>query len=293
MGRILILAGLVAVIGLAAPRKLVAADPLAESSECLAKLRATLQRVTELEQEAGTANQSARVECLRSQAIKIKGLVEVAENTYTNLKAALDDKQAAVTDSLIGQMRLACARGEKLLAEAEACGKSDPGNTNAPPAVKKSPVVREKIELRPRTILTPVRKVRRDETTCLRQGRLACLLAKAMELEPNCGDDAARCAEALGKLAIAPLAGWKTAECATVDDVYVVAARCMKLPVTDADDALSYAEALRVQALPVDSFLPERVPKAKPPLVLEAEVRAFLAAGLAAPLASQRPVMPY
>ena len=114
------------------------------------------------------------------------------------------------------------------------------------------------------------------------------LIAQAMELELGAAPSATSCAAALTKLAIKPPKGWQPARCATVDDLYVTAVRIMKLNVEQADDPARCAQALRDEGLAIDELLPARPPQGEPPVLLEAEVRAFLASGFAAPLATAR-----
>jgi len=272
-------------------------DPAAmarEADACARRLREIYGEVARLE-EIAPPEQQGLVDCIHSRALKIKGLVDVAEGEQTEIQQSVKGERAAMVERYAGDMKLSCARAEKLFLEAQECStsvvlKTPPpmaaaaADTNASVAIKIIPRTNESV--------LPRRPVERTEQTCLRQERFAVLLARAMELKLDEKSTPPDCVKALAKLAVEPLGGWQPGKCATVDDVYVACARAMKLKVKDPQDALSYAQALRDEGLGVDTLLPARDLKLDPPLVVDSEVRQFLTTGYAAPLPSARRVTP-
>jgi hypothetical protein len=286
-----------------APAQSTTNDPAAmvrDTAACVQRLHEIYNEAAKLE-ESVAPDQVALVDCIHSRVLRIKGLLEMTEVTKTSIQKAVRADDTDAIAQYVGDARMSCARAEKLLIEAQGCSTSaalksallKPAptigtNTNTNVSVSAN------IKITPRMAgsLIPQRPVERTEQTCLRQERFGVMLAHAMDLkldEKATPDD---CLKALAKLAVEPLSGWQAGKCATVDDVYVACARAMNLKVKDAQDPLSYAQALRDEGIGVDTLLPERDPQLDPPYVVDSEVRALLATGYAAPLPSARRVAP-
>jgi hypothetical protein len=241
--------------------------------------------------------QAALIDCIRSRELKIKGLLELTENARKNIQKALKRDETEGIEGFAGDVKVSCARAEKLLLEAEECAtsvvlKAMPTNAAPVAATNASGIV--KIKIRPRATGPSAarRLVMRTNQTCLHHEQFAAMLARAMDLKMDAKATPDEVIKALTKLAIEPLHGWQPGRCATVDDVYVACARAMNLKVKDPQDPLSYGQALRDEGLGVDTLLPARDPHLDPPCVLDSEVREFLTTGYAAPLPSSRRVTP-
>jgi len=250
-------------------------DPAA-TARCLARMEAFLEQLAEL--EGAISNDTARAECITSKRNKIKGLRELTAAAAARLPVLDPDDDADAIAAEQSAITIACARADKLAAEAADCqfGPSAKPRKNRTASAPPPPV--------PRRSSTPSR----DETSCLKQAQFAQLLVKAMDL----GKPTTNATEELARFAIEPLRGWKPAECATLDDLCVAVARALNLKVETPADPVSYQQALRYEGLPVDSCFPRRLEGADPPLLLEVEVRTFFAKGYAAPLPSSRPLTP-
>ena len=241
--------------------------------------------------------QAALIDCIRSRELKIKGLLELTENARKNIQKAVKGDETEAIEGFAGDVKVSCARAEKLLLEAEGCAtsvvlKSVPTNAAPSAATNASAIVNLKITPRAREPSAARRSVVRTDQTCLHHEQFAVMLSRAMDLklvEPATPDEVIH---ALTRLAVEPLRGWQLGRCVTVDDVYVACARAMNLQVKDPQDPLSYGEALRDEGLGVDVLLPERDPHLDPPYVLDSEVREFLMTGYAAPLPSSKRVTP-
>jgi hypothetical protein len=278
-------------------------DPAAvvrDTDACAQRLHEIYDEAAKLEAKV-TPDQVALVDCIHSRVLKIKGLLEMTAIAKTSIQKALKGDDTDAIGEYAGNVRMSCARAEKLLLEAQGCSTSAALKNallKAPPTLgtntNTSVSVNANIKITPRLTDTSViqRPVERTEQTCLRQERFAVMLARAMDLkldEKALPDD---CVKALAKLAVEPLTGWQPGKCATVDDVYVACARAMNLKVKDPQDPLSYGQALREEGIGVDTLLPERDPQLDPPYVVDSEVRALLATGYAAPLPSAKRVAP-
>ncbi len=227
--------------------------------------------------------------------LKITGLLELTLDARQDFHTAARSHAAEAAENYASDVKLCCARAEKLLLEAEGCAtsitlKTMPTN-DAPAGVTNSSV---DIQITPRPAgLPPVRRaVVRTRDTCLHHEQFAAMLGRAMDLKMTDKATADDFMKRLSKLAIEPLRGWQPGQCVTVDDVYVACARAMDLKVKDPQDPLSYGQALRDEGLGVDTLLPERDPQLDPPYVLDSEVRALFTTGYAAPLPSSRRIAP-
>ena len=129
----------------------------------------------------------------------------------------------------------------------------------------------------PTTLVMPIA----DEATCLKQHKLAALLAQVMGLEITTNTPM----QALTQAEIEPLTGWHAESCVTLDTFCVVIARALKLKVAAPTEPASYVAAVRDEGLPVEPLLRHRI-------LFESEVRLFLAQGYAAPLPSSRRLQP-
>jgi hypothetical protein len=265
-----------------------------DADACVLRLQAIRDEAVKLE-EVAPPDQVALVDCIHSRVLKIKGLVELTLGAQKNLYKAVKSDEAVAADGYASSVTLCCARAEKLLVEAEGCAtsvtlKTTP--TNEAPAGVTNSNVEIKITPRPAGLPSVRRTVVRTRETCLHQEQFAVMLGRAMDLKMTDQATPDDFMKRLAKLAVEPLHGWQFGKCVTVDDVYVACARAMNLKVKDPQDPLSYGQALRDEGLGVDTLLPERDPQLDPPYVLDAEVRALLTTGYAAPLPSSRRVSP-
>jgi hypothetical protein len=96
----------------------------------------------------------------------------------------------------------------------------------------------------------------------------------------------------LANLGVQPLDGWVADDCVTSDDLCVVVARALNLKVEKPDNPYSYVQAVRNDGLPVDSVLPRRTKESIPVVLLESEVRLFLARGYVARMPSSHRFQP-
>jgi len=266
-----------------------------QAAACIQLIQALIDRVTRLQE--GASNQTARLDCITEKLIKIQGLLELTQTAAARLPQLENDEDTDQMENESAKVALACARAEKLALEAENCSagpavkpkkhhadnaaETAAADTSAQTATQAAPLA-----------LAPVYP-ERDEDTCIRQGQMAMLLGRAMDI----GLDESRSADAytseLGKLAIEPLAGWQPEKCVTLDDFCVVVARALNLKIESPDDPASYIQALRDDGLPVDSLLPPRGDVNNPaPVLLAPEVRNFFAHGYAAPLPTSHHLNP-
>jgi hypothetical protein len=267
-----------------------------EVDTCARRLREIHGKVVRLEEKA-PPEQAALIDCIRSRELRIKGLLELIESARKDIQKSLKGDETEAIEVYAGDVKISCARAEKLLLEAEGCASSvvlKAVRTNAAPAAATNAgaIVKIKIMPRPTGPSTVRRPVVRTEQTCLRHEQFAVMLARAMDVKLDAKATPDEVIKTLTRLAVEPLRGWQLGRCVTVDDVYVACARAMNLTVKDPQDPLSYGQALRDEGLGVDTLLPERDPHLDPPYVLDSEVREFLATGYAAPLPSAKRVTP-
>jgi hypothetical protein len=272
------------------------ATPLQQSDACVRRLHEIYDEAARLEEKT-PPEQEALADCVRSRVLKIKGLLELMEETQKDIQIAVRAAQSDKAADYLGSVMISCARAKKLLLEAEGCATSLALKAAPPPA---APLVATnalgtidvKITPRPPSPSVNRRFVERTIQTCLHHEQFAGMLARAMNLKLDPHASPEDCSKMLAKLAIEPLGGWQLGKCVTVDNVYVACARAMNLKVKDPEDPLSYGQALRDEGLGVDTLLPERDPKLDPPFVVDSEVRAFLTSGYAAPLPSAKRIAP-
>jgi hypothetical protein len=272
------------------------ATPLQQSETCVRRLHEIDDEATRLEGRT-PQEQAALADCIHSRVLKIKGLLELTEETRRDIQKAVRAAESDKTVDYLDSVKICCARAEKLLLEAEGCATSLALKAAAPQETSlvatNAPVTID-VRITPRPPSPPVNRrfVERTMQTCLRHEQFAALLARVMNLKIDPHASPEDCSKMLAKLAVEPLGGWHLGKCVTVDNVYVACARAMNLKVKDPEDPLSYGQALRDEGLGVDTLLPERDPKLDPPFVVDDEVRAFLTSGYAAPLPSARRVAP-
>ncbi len=255
-----------------------------------AHIQEKLDRLAALEQQARASQQVAQADCLRDRLVKLQGVLAVGQQAEKTLRDLDAENDAALREQEALKIQFAALRAEKLWADAQSCLElqATPPSTT-PKKVAARPT--GKIPVRPRPAPPSGRPTAvRNSTTCVTQARLACLVATAMELASGVAGSTSSCATALSQRAIEPLDGWRLEQCATVDDLYVVAARAVGLRVAEPADPRSYGMALRDAGLAVDTVLPECVPGAPAPFLVEEEARRFLEVGYAAPLSSSRPL---
>ncbi len=272
------------------------ATPLQQSDACARRLHAIYDEAARLEEKT-PPEQAALADCVRSRVLKIKGLLELTEETQKDIQKAVRAAQSDKAVDYLGSVKISCARAEKLLLEAEGCAtsvalKAVPAKEAPVAATNAKVAVDIKIPPRPPPPSVNRRFVERTVQTCLHHDQFAAMLARAMNLKLDPHATPEDCSKMLAKLAIEPLGGWHLGKCVTVDNVYVACARAMNLKVKDPEDPISYGQALRDEGLGVDTLLPERDPKLDPPFVVDSEVRAFLTSGYAAPLPSAKRIAP-
>jgi hypothetical protein len=251
----------------------------AMTERCLARMDTLIEQLTELEQAA--TNSADRAECIAENLDRIKGLRGVTVTAAARLPALLADEDTDAIAAERSAIALACARADKLAAEAAGCA-----STPTPKPKKRRPSSEPAAPARP--LSTPTR----DEEVCIKQSRFAELLRKAMDFAPDPQKPTRNATDELARFAIEPLRGWKPDECVTLDDLCVTIARALNLKVLTPNDPVSCCQALRDEGLPVDTLFPRRLEGADPPLLIETEIRAFLSKGYAAPLPSSRRLMP-
>jgi hypothetical protein len=270
--------------------------PVQQSDACARRLHEIYDEAARLEEKT-PPEQAALADCVRSRALKIKGLLALMEETQKDIRQAVQAAQSDKTVDYVNSVKICCARAEKLLLEAEGCATSLALKAAPPPEASlvatNAPVLID-VKITPRPPSPPVKRrfVERTMQTCLHHEQFAALLARTMNLKLDPQASPEDCSKMLAKLAIEPLGGWHLGKCVTVDNVYVACARAMNLKVKDPEDPLSYGQALRDEGLGVDTLLPERDPKLDPPFVVDSEVRAFLTSGYAAPLPSAKRIAP-
>lgn len=274
-------------------------DPAAlvlEASTCARRLHELYDEAAKIEDKT-SPDQPALMDCIHSRVLKIKGLLELTEIAQKDIQKALKRDETGTVQESANNVKICCARAEKLLVEAQGCSTNAAlraAPTNAPPAVvtNASTSVKMKITPRARGPLATRHPAVRTDQTCLHHEQFAAMLARAMDLKLVEKATPDEFIKALARLAVEPLGGWQLGRCVTVDDVYVACARAMNLKVKDPQNPLSYGQALRDEGLGVDTLLPERDPQLDPPYVVDSEVREFLTTGYAAPLPSARRLAP-
>ena len=230
--------------------------------------------------EAAASNDTFRAEYIAEHRIKIKGLTEIAQTYFDALTIHLSETNTAAADNDQTTIQTACNRAEKLAAEV-----ADFQTTGDPKSKSPLPALVDPTTGMP-TIKPPSAPVpaipHGDEFTCLRQAKLAALLAQAM------GSATTTPVQMLTQQGIVPPAGWRAEACVTLGDFCVVVAQLLKLKVAEPVDPAHCIEAVRNDGLPVDAFAAHE-PRA---VLHEAEVRAFLARGYAVVLPSSRLIQP-
>lgn len=274
-------------------------DPAAlvlEANTCARRLHEVYGEAARIDDKT-PPDQPELIDCIHSRVLKIKGLLELTEIAQKDIQKALKRDETNAIGEYASNVKICCARAEKLLVEAQGCSTSvalQAAPTNAPPAVVTNASTNVNIKITPRTTVPLAMRhpVVRTDQTCLHHEQFAGILARAMDLKLVEKATPDEFIKALARLAVEPLGGWQLGRCVTVDDVYVACARAMNLKVKNSQDPLSYGQALRDEGLGVDTLLPERDPKLDPPYVVDSEVREFLATGYAAPLPSSRRLAP-
>jgi len=248
------------------------------------KIEAMLAYLTQLQQS--TTNSEARQQCVEMQLAKLIGLNELAHKAQTRFADAKPEDDAF--ELTAAQIVSAAERAEKIVVDVEFCSKTFKAMKNGKPSPMKTPpypVSPAKTSTNAVTqafIYPPSRPyVARKEQDCLTQGKLACLLVKVFDLGD--GRSTAASVSALESKGIEPLDGWKPEKAADLDDLCVAVGRALKIHVTSQNEALSYDEALRLEGFPVGECFPGHSFNDAPPLLLETEVRRFLATGIGAP----------
>lgn len=260
---------------------------LAQSAVCIERMKQLLQTVADLEAAAVSSNETARAGCIREKHVKIVGLLDLSTQSQNRLSHPRSEEVTAADEATYAEILLACARAEKVAAEAGACLNIEAKKPKQPRAADRP---QEKPEnsgkLKPNRLARQRKAAIRNEQTCVHQDRLAALLVTAMDLRIGVTNTPNANIPALTKLAIEPLDGWHPNDCTDLDDFCAVVARALNLKVEKPDNPASYEQALRDEGLPVDTLLPTRIPDAPAPLLLESEVRSFFVTGYAAPLPS-------
>lgn len=256
------------------------------ASNCLQHIDAVIIRL-ELLAEANS-NATVQASCLADKLVKAHSLRDLVQGLTLSLeehRAGMDDEAVANDSSLI---LAACARVDRLAEAAAACQETENPKVRRHSPTRNSTTT----EVRPPGRSQPVTlgSGLRDVTSCMKQAQFAALFAEILGIETGKNADAP--SRELSKRTIEPLGGWNGDDCLTVDDLCVVVARALHLKVETPDDPYSYVQAVRNDGLPVDSAFPRRPQGVEPALLLEGEVRQFLAQGYAVRFPSGRKVNP-
>ncbi|MEI6084151.1 MAG: hypothetical protein WCS70_07600 [Verrucomicrobiota bacterium] len=268
------------------PKPAVVPVPPASVSNCMEYLDAAIERLETLAETF--SNETVRAHCINDKLTKARSLDQLVHSLSASLEAHTEDEDQESVEHDRALIFAACARIDRLAEEAAACEDSaTPKKRRHAPPVELAPVVP-----RPRVVRASAAPAagQRDATTCLKQVKFAAMLADVLGVEINGSADAP--SRELAKRNIEPFGGWAGDECLTVDDLCVVVARALNLKVEAPDDPYSYVQAVRNDGLPVDSVLPRRRKESEPAVLLEAEVRIFLARGYAARMPSGRRLQP-
>ena len=261
--------------------------------ECLKSMENTLTTLEELETQARETNNLAQAECFRGKIGSIKGLVEIGRKLQERLQVLLEDEEDETIEEMLGQIEIACTRSESIVVTSNTCASAV---GPVPKPRRRGPKLSDELTLAPRETppwLEPRPTIPRNADNCLRQGQLADLLVRAMELVASSTNQAATAIATLAEHQIEPIEAWDPEACVTLDDFCVIVSRALALTPADSEDPHAYCQELREYGLPIDSGFPDWPEKADPPYLLETEVRKFLADGLAAPLPSSKPIMPH
>jgi hypothetical protein len=255
-------------------------------SNCLQHIDAMILRI-ELLHDANS-NSTTRVRCIADKLTKARHVRELVQGLSASMEANQADVDAEGVANDAGLILAACSRIDKLVEDAIACKASAKPKGRRPTSMvgTSTNVVDPKVS--PASGRLGVGG--RDVTTCITQAKFAALLSAAMGIETGGAADGP--SRELSRRAIEPLGGWNLGECLNVDDFCVVVARALNLRVEMPDDPYSYVQAVRHDGLPVDSVLPRRPRGVEPALLLEAEVRLFLARGYAVQFPSGRKANP-
>ncbi len=271
----------------------------AQAEQCFTDLRFLIEVLDPIEEQARNSGDTEHAACLTSGLERLKGLLAIIERAREVIESSQPEDEVARIEAELEKIEIACRRAVELGRDIENCESHPEGLKVRNPAAEQPPPAKFAPTWVPRSAPPPPpwlhRPGNRGRTprTCLKRGALACLLVRASGLAEESPAEPAACLAVLEREAILTGEPWDAESCASLDDLAIAAARLLGLPVKEPADGLACLDALRAHGLAVDIDLPRRVADAEPPWLLEAEVRSFLVHGLAAPLPSTRPVMPY
>jgi hypothetical protein len=251
---------------------------LEESRRYLERLEGSYRVLQELADSAAANNESNRLECFQGRLDKVKGLVNLGRLGVLAIeKSSESDTQRNGIEHR--KIVIAADRADKLLAEAVV--ECRPMLAKQPEKVVTEatnlPAIMRLITNVPSAVSQDVfrRDSLRNERNCMRHGQLAQLLARVTGFLPESGEPLEETLARFEQMDVRPLGGWKPDDCATVDDVCVVAALARGLRVAMPDEPNSYWQSLRDDGLAVDTWLRQPNRKGPSPYVLEVEARSF------------------
>ena len=99
------------------------ATPLQQSDACVRRLHEIYDEASRLEEKT-PPEQVALADCVRSRVLKIKGLLDLTEGTQKDIQKAVRAAESDKAADYLGNVKISCARAEKLLLEAEGCATS-------------------------------------------------------------------------------------------------------------------------------------------------------------------------
>jgi hypothetical protein len=277
MARMLLLLGLVVLLSSATRAQSTnrsSPELLLEPAVCLERMQDRYQEVSRL--QASLTNEPNALACVRAKLARIQGALDLAESGLRKLRvlqqATPEDEDRL--DEERARIYLHFSRSERLALQAIDC---------LPPELRPDAIPANTPTAGLVTANAPLASGRRfparPSSQCVSHGETARLLALAMELVIDAREESVACAE-LAQKGIEPPGGWQPAQCMTVDQFHIVAAKALGLKSEREDDPVSCARALRAAGLAVDSLLPPLGTDVPVPL-LEQELRAFLAVGCA------------
>src|ERR1039458_6567686 len=134
--------------------------PVQQSDACARRLHEIYDEAARLEEKT-PPEQAALADCVRSRALKIKGLLALMEETQKDIRQAVQAAQSDKTVDYVNSVKICCARAEKLLLEAEGCATSLALKAAPPPEASlvatNAPVLID-VKITPRPPSPPVKR---------------------------------------------------------------------------------------------------------------------------------------
>jgi hypothetical protein len=253
---------------------------------CVEKIQLLIDILTSI--HASLTNQAPRSECVLPRLAKAKAVFELVKNTPAQISNLSGDDAEEVAEEHMNRAALALTRIEVLLQEANDCLSLPLPATKQP---RSKPITPDPELLPPPRPTTPIELlaipatkmarpyVVRLPADCLKQGELAVLLSQALG---NGVPDSAQTAIAnLTRLEINPPNGWQADRAVSLDDFVVILAQILRINVEPNSEPRLQYQMMREMGLPLEQHFPSYSGKGEAPLLVELEVRRFLAIGLA------------